>query len=165
MGLEILPFVFLGCFFVGLGQGLGQFYRFSAVEISTPDLKSRAVTYVLSGGVIAAFLGPLCANNTAEINTHEFLGSYMIIAVIGLFNEITIWFIDFPKPVTPSFDTKLQIAINMATTQNRTIQQIVTQPLFILSCSVATIAHTLMVCNVFRYSYTRLQQVNLYLNL
>jgi hypothetical protein len=49
-----LELIYIACFFVGLGQGLGQFYRFSAVEISPDDMKSRAVTYVLSGGILAA---------------------------------------------------------------------------------------------------------------
>ena len=50
---ESLPFLYAGCFFIGLGQGLGQFYRFSAVELSPARLKDRAVTYVLTGKAAA----------------------------------------------------------------------------------------------------------------
>lgn len=64
MSSEIVPLLFIGCFFIGLGQGLGQFYRFSAVELSPESLKTSAVTYVLSGGIIAAFCGPLAANGS-----------------------------------------------------------------------------------------------------
>lgn len=46
---EQAAWLYLGCFAIGLAQGLGQFYRFSAVEVTPPRLKSRAVTYVLSG--------------------------------------------------------------------------------------------------------------------
>jgi MFS family permease len=78
--------LYIGCFFIGLGfffiypffftvhhiilfkgQGLGQFYRFSAVEITPPELKSRAVTYVLSGGILAAFAGPTSATYSMNI--------------------------------------------------------------------------------------------------
>jgi predicted MFS family arabinose efflux permease len=59
MLFESLPMLLAGCFFVGLAQGLGQFYRFSAVEISPPKFKTSAVTYVLTGGILAAFLGPI----------------------------------------------------------------------------------------------------------
>jgi MFS family permease len=170
MGLKFLPIVFLGCFFVGLGQGLGQFYRFSAVEISSPEQKSKAITYVLSGGVIAAFLGPVCADNTANLDKdHKFLGSYLIIALIGLMNEITICFVDFPKPFssrgsdvqnimnTSEGDESEESALHVDSAniqkkldainaiRERTAYEIVTQPLFLLSCFVATMAHTIMV--------------------
>lgn len=56
---KVQVFLYLGCFSVGMAQGLGQFYRFTAIEVSPAHLKSRAITYVLSGGIIAAFLGKL----------------------------------------------------------------------------------------------------------
>ena len=42
--------VLIGCLFVGFGQGI-EFYRFSATEMTPDELKPRAVTYVLAGGV------------------------------------------------------------------------------------------------------------------
>ena len=54
--------LFIGCLCVGFGQGIGQFYRFSAVEISPADYKDKAVSFVLTGGVLAAFLGPISAS-------------------------------------------------------------------------------------------------------
>jgi len=63
--------LFVGCFLVGLGQGLGQFYRFAAVEISSGDMKSQAVTYVLSGGVLAAVAGPSIAQVSKGMRTSE----------------------------------------------------------------------------------------------
>lgn len=162
IALKLLPFIYLGCFFVGLGQGLGQFYRFSAIEVSPPELKSKAITYVLSGGVIAAFLGPICADNTADlVEGNKFIGSYLIIALIGLLNEVTICFVDFPKPNRLSSTSEKVVAHSPSRNQSesvermsfksasaqeyRTLGQIVTQPLFILSCFVATVAHTIMV--------------------
>ena len=53
-----LAALFGACFLAGLSQGLGQFYRFAAVEVAPPHHAPAAVTLVLSGGVIAAFAGP-----------------------------------------------------------------------------------------------------------
>eukprot|EP01035_Chromulina_nebulosa_P020643 gene20643-26765_t len=153
MYFGIVEVVYMGCFFIGLGQGLGQFYRFSAVEVSPPEFKSRAITYVLSGGIIAAFLGPLCADNTADIESHQYLGSYLIIAVIGILNEITICFVKFPKPknfnkieevASEEKDSTSDLLI-VNNTKHRTLYEIVIQPTFIVSCAVATLAHTIMV--------------------
>lgn len=160
MKFRILELAYLGCFSIGLGQGLGQFYRFAAVEVSPPEYKSRAITYVLSGGILAAFLGPITANNTATLESPDYIGSYIIIALIGLLNLITVYFVQFPKPVKKLVvsqissdesvnslnfrDNNAQFIVNNLP-QERSVLEIITQPLFIVSCAVATLAHTIMV--------------------
>lgn len=59
--------IFGACFLVGLAQGLGQFYRFAALEVCAPTRKPLALGLVLSGGVIAAFAGPQLAIVTRSI--------------------------------------------------------------------------------------------------
>jgi MFS family permease len=135
-------FLYLGCFCVGLGQGLGQFYRFSAVETSPPHLKSKAVTYVLSGGVIAAFLGPTSADQTVDFAGKPYVGSFATMAIIGVLNELTIMLVNFPKKPAPTNDKNVPVFHG---TPKRTVSQIISQPLFIVSCAVATLAHTIMV--------------------
>ena len=46
------------------------------MEISPEQYKSIAVTYVLSGGIIAAFLGPTSANYTVSVIGKKFVGSF-----------------------------------------------------------------------------------------
>ena len=58
--------LFASCALVGLAQGMGQFYRFAALEVVRPSRKPLAVTLVLSGGVIAAFAGPQLAIATGH---------------------------------------------------------------------------------------------------
>ena len=141
-----LGFIFLGCFFIGLGQGLGQFYRFSAVEVSPPEFKNRAITYVLSGGIFAAFLGPLSASNTADLEKHTYLASYLIVAVIAILNELTIWFVDFPKPNALLLEQTRRFSIDShEKLKYRSVKEIIFQPAFIISCTVATLGHTIMV--------------------
>lgn len=159
-----LALLYMGCFSIGLGQGLGQFYRFSAVEVTPDHLKSRAVTYVLSGGILAAFLGPTSANYSIDLIGEDYQGSYMLIALIAVINEITICFVKFPARPNQK-DTKLSInSVNNNPIENsssssssssanrnhsvvelRTSLQIISQPLFIISCAIATLAHTIMV--------------------
>jgi len=163
--------LYFGCFFVGLGQGLGQFYRFSAVEVSPDHLKASAVTYVLSGGVIAAFMGPISANNTANLTRRSYEGSFLIMGLIGFLNFLDILMVRFPHKEDhkqQQLNVKKKFAINEESeTKNDddddfspttdlirsllyeekrlTLREITMQPLFIVSCAVATLAHTIMV--------------------
>src|SRR3989338_1433460 len=43
----------LGCY-----QGFANYYRFAAVEATETSHASRAIAWVIAGGVVAAFLGP-----------------------------------------------------------------------------------------------------------
>ncbi|KAJ1431642.1 major facilitator superfamily domain-containing protein [Ochromonadaceae sp. CCMP2298] len=160
----LLPVVFIGCFFVGLGQGLGQFYRFSAVEVSPDHLKTKAVTYVLSGGVLAAFLGPTSANYSASLLGTDYLASYLIIAVIAACNQFVILFVEFPAikgPNSRAQSTENPLYSSVAAEDNppkdgvrlielseghiRSMREIVQQPMFIVACTIATLAHTVMI--------------------
>lgn len=52
--------------------------------------KSKAVTYVLTGGVIAAFLGPTSATYTVNIFSEKYVASFMAMAIIGVLNQIAV---------------------------------------------------------------------------
>jgi MFS family permease len=58
---ELLVCSFL---FLGAGCGMGMYLRFAAVEVVSPPFRAKAVTWVLAGGCIAAFVGPETAEAT-----------------------------------------------------------------------------------------------------
>ncbi|EWH03828.1 hypothetical protein [Halomonas sp. BC04] len=41
-----------------------MYYRFAAADVASPAFRSRAISYVMAGGVVAAFLGPWNASVT-----------------------------------------------------------------------------------------------------
>jgi MFS family permease len=47
-----------GTFLFGVFGGFAQLYRFAATDVAAPDYRSRAISLVLAGGVVAAFVGP-----------------------------------------------------------------------------------------------------------
>lgn len=145
-----LMLMFAGCFCVGLGQGLGQFYRFAAVEVASDDHKSKAVTFVLTGGVLAAFLGPSSANYTKDFFSDEYAGSFLSMGLIGLLNWAVVSLVNFPPPL----DEAEAIAAGKGSVRkrkSRPLMEICSTPIFILSCTVATIAHTVMVNNKYTH--------------
>jgi MFS family permease len=74
----------LGTALIGVFNGFGQYYRFTAAEAVPADYRSRAISYVLAGGVLAAFAGPNLANWTRHLMDFEFAGSYA--CLIGLYS-------------------------------------------------------------------------------
>ncbi len=72
----------LGSMLLGAFNAFGQYYRFAAAEAASDRLRSRAISYVLAGGVLAAFAGPNLAKLTRETFGTEFSGNYACIALI-----------------------------------------------------------------------------------
>ena len=139
MYCEILGLLFIACMFVGFGQGIGQFYRFSAIEISPSQFKNQAVTYVLSGGILAAFLGPVSADNTDTLVPPDYTGSFIAMAIIGALNIGMLSLINFPVKAALSKEKR-----DASVPKGRSTWTIISQRRFILSCTIATVAHTVM---------------------
>lgn len=79
-----LPLLALGTFLVGSYQSFAQFYRFAASEVANDAFRSRAISLVLAGGIVAALAGPLLARLGGPIMQPEYLGSFLIMAVVSL---------------------------------------------------------------------------------
>jgi MFS family permease len=118
-------------------------FRFAAVDISPPEFKNKAVTYVLTGGVIAAFLGPTSATYTIHIFPEDYVASFMVMALMGVLNQIAVSLVNFPV-ARPESSISNIVAEHIGP-KRRPIREIISSPIFIVSCSIATIAHTVMV--------------------
>ncbi len=57
----------LGAMLAGGFQGSSLYYRFAASDSVSMNKKSSAIAWVLSGGVLAAILGPVFASNTVNL--------------------------------------------------------------------------------------------------
>jgi MFS family permease len=104
-------------------------------------LKSVAVTYVLSGGIFAAVLGPTLAKYSSQVLLAHYTGCFLVMGILGFINWAVLSQVSFPRVERVEDQTGLE----EEQPQPRPLRLIISQPLFILSCSVATIAHTVMV--------------------
>jgi MFS family permease len=89
-----------GSALIGVFNGFGQYYRFAAAEVASEEYRSRAISYVLAGGVIAAFAGPFLANWSRLALPQEFAGSYVILIVLYLFSFGIAALLGIPPPTT-----------------------------------------------------------------
>src|SRR3546814_20444605 len=86
-GLYLGSFAFLclGNMLVGAYQGFAQFYRFAAADAASPEFKSRAISYVLAGGIVAAIGGPQLGTVTKDLlGGIAYAGSSLDVLVLGL---------------------------------------------------------------------------------
>lgn len=72
-------------FIVGVSGAFIQQVRFAAADSVPPDLKSRAMSWVLFGGVAAGFFGPQLSSLTRTwIPGAEYAASFLVIAALSL---------------------------------------------------------------------------------
>lgn len=89
----------LGTLLVGVFQATSTFYSFAASESAKPVDRSLAISWVLTGGVVAAVAGTMIANRTADLlPLYVFAGSYVAVAVLALVNCAVIATTNLPKP-------------------------------------------------------------------
>ncbi len=69
---------------VGSYQGFAQYYRFAAAEAASAEFKSRAISWVIAGGVIAAVVGPTLVRYTQNIGTVPSALTYLTMVALGI---------------------------------------------------------------------------------
>jgi MFS family permease len=73
----------VGSFLIGILNGFGQYYRFAAADISGEAYRGRAISWVLAGGILAAFIGPNLANYSRDMLMGiPFAGSYASLLIL-----------------------------------------------------------------------------------
>ena len=128
------PFFCLSIFCLGILNGFAQLYRFTAVEVSSIELKTKAVSYVMLGGIAAGFIGPaIAAEGKDYIENAQFAGSYLSIILLYFFIVIILMRIRLPQP-----------SVEEQTGDTRPLKVIFMQPKFIVSVLSAMIGYGVM---------------------
>lgn len=74
----------LGTFVFGIYNASGQYLRFAAADLCRPGQQARAMSWVLAGGMLGAFLGPALSRATLDLFSSHFLGTYLGLIVVAL---------------------------------------------------------------------------------
>ena len=128
------PFFCLSIFCLGILNGFAQLYRFTAVEVSSIELRTKAVSYVMLGGIAAGFIGPAIASEGKDyIENAQFAGSYLSIILLYFFIVIILMRIRLPQP-----------SVEEQTGDTRPLKVIFMQPKFIVSVLSAMIGYGVM---------------------
>ncbi len=117
---------------VGIFNGFGNYFRFAAVDIAADSIKSKAISYVMAGGVIAAFIGPNLAKLGKPIFEESiYAGAYVYVALIYILMMVVLYFIRLPAANVDQVEQK-----------NRTVSELFKQPKFLVA----------VICSMFGYA-------------
>jgi len=124
-----------GNLLLGLYQGFAMYYRFAAADVASPSFRSRAISYVLAGGVVAAFLGPWNASIAADwIATVPSGGPYLVIALLAALAIGLLAFLKVPPSGEPQ-PGDIQ----------RPLGRIASQPCFIVAVLSGAVGYAVMI--------------------
>ncbi|MEV6977514.1 MFS transporter [Kitasatospora sp. NPDC093806] len=73
-----------GALCIGFYQGCAGYYRYAAADQVAAEFRARAISTVLTGGIIAAVSGPFIATSLMNVTAIEFEGSYILVSVLSV---------------------------------------------------------------------------------
>lgn len=124
----------VGHMLLGSYQGFANYYRFAAVEASDPRHASRAISWVVAGGVIAAFLGPqLGLWGRDWLLGSLFAGSYLAQAVLSVIALLLL------------FQLRLKPVAAQQSGEVRPLRQILAQPTLQASIFGSAVGYAVMI--------------------
>lgn len=74
----------IGNMLIGVYQGFSQYYRFAAADAVPDNAKSKAISFVIAGGIVAAFSGPNLARFTQHLGAVPYAYSYFSIILLSI---------------------------------------------------------------------------------
>ena len=84
-------------FLIGIFNGFGTYFRFAAVDVVSIINRPKAISYVMIGGVIAAFLGPNLANlGRNMVQELPFVGGFVFVTLLYVLVFLILLFIKLP---------------------------------------------------------------------
>ena len=116
----------------GIGFGIAQHYRFAAAEVATPAYRPRAISLVMTGGIMAAIFGPELVKHSKDLFVpFTFLGTYLIFAVLPVVCLFLLTLVRLP-PAPPRQASPTPVA------------EIIRRPAFITAAVTGAIAYGTM---------------------
>ena len=135
----------VGSMFLGIALGCAGFYRYAAADSAEELQKPRAISYVLAGGLLAAFIGPEIARNTVGIVPgHLFAGCFFTVALVQLISLVFLSGLNIKKPKRTNLG-------------GRPISAFFKMPIFVVGAVSAAIGYAMM---SYMMTATPLQIVN-----
>ena len=119
---------------IGAHNAFWQYYRFAAAESAGKAFRARAISYVLAGGILAAFVGPQLAKwNIDLFAPYRFAGAYFVICILGIVTVALLQFVRIPNPVLQNLNSG-----------GRRIREIARQPEFFVAVLSSAIGYGIM---------------------
>ena len=121
-------------FFIGVGMAFTHQYRFAAAESVEKNMAPKAISIILFGGIISAFLGPSFANYAKDlVSENLYVGSYLALALLTFIPAILFLF----------YENKSKIETNLKY-MGRSYLELISQPRFIQAIAASAFGYAIM---------------------
>jgi MFS family permease len=123
----------LGCFLVGVYQASASYYRFAAADTASPVFKPKAISWVMTGGIIAALAGTVLVMYSVDLLAPvTFAGTWVVMSLLALAGAVILLAVDIP--LTEKHDAP----------SGRPLSVIARQPRYIVAALTAMLAYGIM---------------------
>ena len=124
----------VGAMLQGVLQATSSFYAFTAAEAAGPQDKSVAISWVLTGGVVAAIAGTLISSQTRDLLApFTFAGTYVAVIVFAVLSLIVFSFMRVAKPSQSEIQGP-----------QRSWPELLHQPKLVIAMATAILSYALM---------------------
>lgn len=87
----------IGALLIGAFNGFSLYLRFAAAETASAEYRSRAISLVLAGGVLAALVGPELAKWSRDaISGLRFSGTYLVVSLLPAASLLLLSLLNMP---------------------------------------------------------------------
>jgi MFS family permease len=124
----------IGAALQGVLQATSSFYAFTAAEAAGPEDKSVAISWVLTGGVVAAVAGTLISGSTRDlIAPYTFAGTYLAVVAFAILSLIVFAMLQVAKPTQAEIQGP-----------QRSWPELLAQPKLVIAMATAILSYALM---------------------
>lgn len=124
----------LGAFLIGVYQASASYYRFAAADLASPALRPKAISWVMTGGIVAALFGTVMVMGTVDAFAPiTFMGTWLAMAVLSLVGAAVLMAVDIPHKQDRDLPTGRPLAV------------IARQPGYIVASATAMLSYGIMV--------------------
>jgi MFS family permease len=131
--MQSFPLFVAANMLVGSYQAFAQYYRFAAAEAASADFRSRAISWVIAGGVIAAVAGPNLVRFTQNVGTVPSALTYLSMVALSIMAILLLSRLALPAA-----------SANEAQGEARALPAILKQPIFLTALAGSTIGSAVM---------------------
>ena len=122
-----------GVLVLGVYNAFGQYYRFAAADAASQDFKAKAISLVLTGGLVGGIIAPELSKYTRDMYSVPFLGAYASLIVFCLITMVLLAYIRIPQPSVAERHEPV-----------RPLGQIMAQPAFIVAVTGSALGYGVM---------------------
>ena len=132
--LGSFPVFLLGAYLTGIFMSTLGFYRFAATDTASDTFRPKAISYVMAGGLISAFVARTVVTQTETATIIPFLATYGVVLALNAVGMWLFFLLDIPTPAKPA----------VGAPRGRTRAEMLREPAILVAIICAMVSYALM---------------------